>query len=380
MKFGLLFELEPGPEPWTDEREYDVYHEALEQVILGEELGWDYAWAVEHHFLTGYSSSSAPETFLAWAAGKTDRIRLGHGVIQLAKGINHIVRTAERTAALDIICDGRLDVGSGRGFTAEEVEAFGIDPADTRPLQEHGMRALPQMWTSGVVEFDDEFYQVPRRRLHPRPIQKPHPPLWMAVTQPASWTLAGELGAGVLAFGFATPGELAPAMASYRAGAAVAPRPYGVVNNQIAFAVTMYCAPTDDEALEAAAPAILFWMECNYGYVKQWSKSDAKDYEFYKLVGTDIIDLPELSEDEKKGLSPQAQVIKQGVKANLFCVGSPETCRRVVQYYADAGVDQLIVLSQLGALANNQIQDSMRLFAAEVKSAFVQDAEQVGAR
>ncbi|WP_182481158.1 LLM class flavin-dependent oxidoreductase [Nocardioides immobilis] len=374
MKFGTLYELEPGPEPWPERREYDVYHEAAEQVVLTEELGFDYAWVVEHHFLTGYSSSSAPEVFLGWLAAQTSRIRLGHGVLQFSKGVNHLVRIAERTAALDLICDGRLDVGSGRGFTNEEVVAFGVDPDDTRPMQEHGMRNLPKLWCEDEFELNDEFYSMPPRRLHPKPIQTPHPPMWMAATQPSSWELAGQLGAGVLAFGLGTPDELDAAIRSYRTAAAQAQTPYGLVNNTVAFAPTFYCAETDEEALETAAPSLLFWLECNYGFVKGWSKSDSRDYEFYKRVGTDIISLPELTDEEKRGLSPQAQVIRQGVKSNLFCVGSPETCRNVVQYYADRDVDQLILMAQLGDMTNKQIQDSLRLFGAEVMPEFTTSA------
>jgi alkanesulfonate monooxygenase SsuD/methylene tetrahydromethanopterin reductase-like flavin-dependent oxidoreductase (luciferase family) len=370
VKFGILFELQPGPEPWPEGREYAVYHEALEQVILAEELGIDYAWAVEHHGLTGYSSSSSPETFLSWVAGQTSRIRIGHGVVQTNKGTNHLIRVAERAAALDIISAGRLEFGTGRGFTHEELAVFGVRPEDTRPMQEHAMRALPRIWAEPEFELDDRFYQVPRRRLHPRPVQRPHPPMWMACTQPSSWALAGELGAGVLAFGFASPGELSGAICSYRAASARANPPYGLVNDQIAFAPPMFCAPDEREALELAAPAILFFMECNFRYVMQWKDTAAADYAFYRQVGTDILKLPELTEGEKRGLSPGAAMIKAGVKAGLFCVGTPAQCREFVAGYQAQDVDQLLLICQLGSLTNQQIQRSMRLFGAEVLPEF----------
>lgn len=370
MKFGMLYELQPGPQPWPKGREAQVYREACEQVILAEELGMDYIWAVEHHGLTGYSSSSAPETFLAWVAGKTSRIRIGHGVVQTNKGTNHVVRVAEKAAALDIICDGRLEFGTGRGFTHEELGVFGVNPDDTRPMQEHAMRNLPKMWVDEFFELDDDLYQVPRRRLHPRPVQEPHPPMWMACTQPNSWALAGELGAGVLAFGFATPGELEKAISDYRTASANARTPYGLVNNQVAFAPPMFCHTDERTALETAAPAILFFMECNFRYVLQWAETESKDYEFYKLVGTEILKLPELTEQEKEGLSPQAQTIKAGVKAGLFCVGTPEQCRDFVRSYVEQDVDQLLLIGQLGSLTNEQIQGSMRLFGTEVLPEF----------
>jgi alkanesulfonate monooxygenase SsuD/methylene tetrahydromethanopterin reductase-like flavin-dependent oxidoreductase (luciferase family) len=370
MKFGTLYELQPGPHPWADGREAQVYHEAAQQVVLAEQLGFDYVWAVEHHGLTGYSSSSAPEAFLSWVAGKTSRIRIGHGVVQTNKGTNHLVRVAEKAAALDIISEGRLEFGTGRGFTHEELGVFGVDPNDTRPMQEHAMRNLPAIWAEDEFELHDEYYEVPRRRLHPKPVQKPHPPMWMACTQPNSWALAGSIGAGVLAFGFASPGELEQAISSYREASAAASTPYGVVNNQVAFAPPMFCSLDEREALETAAPAILFFMECNFRYVMQWAETDAEDYAFYKKIGTDILKLPELTEEEKEGLSPQAQMIKAGVKAGLFCVGTPDQCREFVRGYEAQGVDQMLMICQLGTLTDEQIQGSMKLFGAEVLPEF----------
>lgn len=366
MKFGTLVELMPGRPPWPEGREIQVYHEALDQVILTEELGFDYAWAVEHHFLTGYSSCSAPECFLSAAAARTSRIRLGHGVVQLSKQMNHIVRVAERAAALDILSNGRLDVGTGRGFTADEVAAFGVDPETTRPMQLHGMEHLPHIWAADEFELDDEFYKVTPHTLHPKPYQRPHPPLWMAATSPQSWELAGGFGAGVLSFGFSPPNELQGHIASYRAAASKARTPYGVVNDQVAFATPFLCAETDEEALEAAAEGVLWWVECALIYVGQWSQTEAKGYEFYKALGKDFVPMPDLTEDEAAGLSPQAQTVKKGVKAGIFCVGSPDTCAKLVQRYVEFDVDQMILVAQLGYMSNDVIKNSLRLFADEV--------------
>jgi alkanesulfonate monooxygenase SsuD/methylene tetrahydromethanopterin reductase-like flavin-dependent oxidoreductase (luciferase family) len=371
MKFGIQFELQPGRPPWTATREFEVYHESLAQLVLAEELGFDYAWPVEHHFLTGYSSSSAPEVFIAWAAGQTERIRLGHGVIQASKGTNHLVRVAERTAALDIITKGRLDVGFGRGISHEELAAYSVNPDDARPMQVHALETLPKIWVEPTFELDDEFYEFPRRTLHPKPIQTPHPPLWMAANQPDSWKIAGERGIGVLSFGFSAPGKMTEAIALYRSLVANAVTPYGLVNDQVAFSCPTFVADTDEEALETFAPHMLFFLECIYRYLNQWSDTESHDYEFYRKVSS-VISMPELTEGEKRGLSSEAQVIRQGVKAGLFCVGSPQTCRETLRPFAAADVDQLIINTQVGSLTDRQIQDSMRRFAAEVMPEFSQ--------
>ena len=135
MKFGLLYEMEMHPELGSSES--DVYWQAIEQVKLAEEVGFDYVWCVEHHFLEGFSHSSAPEIFLTAVAQHTSRIRIGHGVVLLPIPFNHPARVAERTATLDILCKGRLDVGTGRYWQASqrgEVRQGRLD-SGRRPAQ-----------------------------------------------------------------------------------------------------------------------------------------------------------------------------------------------------------------------------------------------------
>ena len=113
MKFDLLYELQM-PKPHDVDSEYRCYHEALEQIVLADRLGYDTVWEVEHHFLTEFAHSSAPEVFLAAVSQRTKNIRLGHGVTLLPHKFNHPIRVAERVAALDLISDGRVEFGTGR--------------------------------------------------------------------------------------------------------------------------------------------------------------------------------------------------------------------------------------------------------------------------
>ncbi len=106
MRFGVFYELQL-PRPWHEGDEHRLFQEAMEQVVLADELGFDYAWEVEHHFLDEYSHSSAPEVFLATAAGRTHHIRLGHGIRQVIPNYNHPARTAEGLAALDLLGGNR---------------------------------------------------------------------------------------------------------------------------------------------------------------------------------------------------------------------------------------------------------------------------------
>ncbi|HMC42660.1 MAG TPA: LLM class flavin-dependent oxidoreductase, partial [Acidimicrobiales bacterium] len=131
MRFGIFFEVSV-PRPWTGDSERIVYENALEQARLADELGFDWVWAVEHHFLEEYSHCSAPEVLLAAVAAQTRQIRVGHGVVVCVPQINHPIRAAERAAVLDIISGGRLEFGTGRSSTWTELGGFQADPDETK--------------------------------------------------------------------------------------------------------------------------------------------------------------------------------------------------------------------------------------------------------
>src|SRR5436190_15374790 len=131
MKFGIFYELSV-PRPWERESERKVYMNALEQVRLADELGFDQLWVVEHHFLEEYSHCSAPELFLTACAMQTTRIRLGHGAVVCVPQMNHPIRVAERAAVLDILSGGRLELGTARSSTWTELGGFQVDPDSTK--------------------------------------------------------------------------------------------------------------------------------------------------------------------------------------------------------------------------------------------------------
>src|SRR5581483_3573725 len=112
MKFGLLYEFEV-PKPWGASSELRVFHEAADQVVFAEQQGFEYVWAVEHHFLPEFAHMSAPEVWLGYMAARTSVMRLGHGVVLLPGKVNHPLRVAERIATLDIMSNGRVEFGTG---------------------------------------------------------------------------------------------------------------------------------------------------------------------------------------------------------------------------------------------------------------------------
>src|SRR5439155_15514901 len=144
MKFGIFHELSVG-KPWHPLSEHEVYHNALQQVEAADELGFDQTWAVEHHFLEEYSHCSAPEVFLAAAAMRTKRIRLGHGIVVSLPQFSHPARMAERGADLDIISNGRLEFGTGRSATWTELGGFRCEPDLTKEMWDETLHVIPKM-------------------------------------------------------------------------------------------------------------------------------------------------------------------------------------------------------------------------------------------
>ena len=133
MRFGMLYELQL-PKPWDINSEQRLVDEAIEQCVLGDKLGIDYTWSVEHHFLEEYSHCSASDVFLSAIAARTERIKIGFGIRQVISNYNHPARTAESVGMLDLISHGRAQFGIGEGATRLELGGFGIQAKRKRDM------------------------------------------------------------------------------------------------------------------------------------------------------------------------------------------------------------------------------------------------------
>ena len=205
MRFGIFYEHQL-PRPWPVEAEHRLLKDALEQVELADRLGFDYVWEVEHHFLEEYSHSSAPEVFLSAASQRTNRIRLGHGIVALPPAYNHPARVAERIATLDLVSDGRVDFGTGETSSEAELGGFGIDRAGKRAQWDEALDAVTRMFVEEpFAGYDGTFLKMPPRNVVPKPLQKPHPPLWVACSRRETIHLAATKGIGALSFSFIEP-------------------------------------------------------------------------------------------------------------------------------------------------------------------------------
>jgi len=175
-------------------------------------------------------------------------------VALLPEQYNHPVRVAERAAVLDIVSDGRMDLGTGRSTTLTEMDGFEVDPEQTKAQWQEAIRMIPKMWTEDPFSHQGEFFNIPPRSVIPKPVQKPHPPLWVACSQPDSFAAAGEMGLGVLCFNLGGYEQLNERVAAYRAAVKNANPVGSFVNDQIAALVIVHCGEDDEEAKRIGGP------------------------------------------------------------------------------------------------------------------------------
>src|SRR5438270_8466606 len=180
MRFGIFYEHQL-PRPWSPDSEADLLREALEQVAIADRAGFDYVWEVEHHFLEEYSHSSAPEVFLAAASQRTSRIRLGHGIVNVMPAVNHPARVAERIATLDLVSDGRVEFGTGESSSAAELGGFLVSREEKRDQWTEALDVITRMFVEEpFAGYAGKWFEMPVRNVIPKPLQRPHPPMWVA--------------------------------------------------------------------------------------------------------------------------------------------------------------------------------------------------------
>ncbi len=369
MRFGVFYELQM-PKPWDAESERRIVHEALAQVELADRLGFDYAWCVEHHFLEEYSHCSAPEVFLAAAAARTRRIRLGHGIRQVIPNYNHPARTAEGLGMLDLVSDGRLDFGIGEGATRLELGGFKISAKEKRAM---ALEAAEQIVNMMVLEpypgFDGRWFTMPARNVIPKPLQKPHPPMWMACTNRDTIRVAARNGLGALAFAFVDPDEARTWSGIY----------YDIIKGE-------ECVPLGHAVNANLAMVSAFSIHEDRA---EAIRRGQEGFEFFFFAVNALV-----AQDARPGRSRlwesftrargdrTAELVARAQDAGYrgAGIGTPDDMRTHVREFQAAGVDQVIFLQQAGHNRHADILAALELFARTVAPEFQCDAAEREAR
>jgi alkanesulfonate monooxygenase SsuD/methylene tetrahydromethanopterin reductase-like flavin-dependent oxidoreductase (luciferase family) len=351
MKFSLFYEMQIA-DP-TPDREAQLFRDCLAQAELADELGFHCIWEVEHHGLREYSHSSAPEIFLSFVSARTKRIRIGHGVTLLPFRYNHPIRIAERIATLDILSGGRVSWGSGKSSSRVEQDAFENDRETLHEQWLEALEIIPKMWQSEVFSHKGRFFSIPPIQVVPKPVQKPHPPMFAACTKPDSAAQVGKLGLGALNFAIGGDDYLAQKVVEYRRAVAEA-KPIGQsITNHFACTPPTLVLNDDRKA-------------CEYGFrgARFFSESLAQYYfSPDRPVGRLAIGRDFLPSDALDGAMHARNTPHDQVNA---MVGDPAAAREYVERFRELGVDELICVMQMGTVPHELVMESIRTFGEKV--------------
>jgi len=354
MKFGLFYEHQL-PKPWTEGAEQRLFHEALEQAELADKLGLDHLWQAEHHFLEEYSHSSAPEIFLAACSQRTKNIRIGHGVRLMPSGYNHPARVAEQIGTLDIMSNGRVEWGTGESASRTELDGYGVPLAEKRAQwRENVEQAANMMAMTPYPGYKGASFSLPCRNVVPKPVQKPHPPLWLACSTRESIRTAARCGMGVLSFVFVSTEEAKQWVDEYYKIFKEECVPIGWnVNPNIAM-FTGFSTHKDSATAHQRAEGFRF-----FGYALG----------HYYLFGTHYPGVTDLWSEFKKMPAPEGPQPGEGG------IGTPDELRKSFRAFSDAGVDQVAFIQQGGNNKHAHICEALELFAKDVMPEFKDEEE-----
>lgn len=370
MKFSMIFEAQMAFP--TREHEREVIHGCVEQAVLAEEMGFDRVWAVEHHALLRYAHMSAPEIFLSFVAAKTSRIRLGHGVVCLPFSYNHPIRVAERAAMLDVLSGGRLDLGAGRGATLQEMSAFGVDPSDTYAQTEESLRMIGRMWDDDMFEWDGTLEVAPHP-IVPRPVQEPHPPLYLACTKRETVELAAKWGIGALVLGFAGVEEVALLRHLYdRAREQRDDSQFvsSVVNDHFSALCPAIVLDDADEALRIGTRGQRFFAEA----IAHWYGGGPPPSEDEDHDAQETLDAMREDRERIVAMLHEAEIPVTPTTTGLFnaehAYGDADQAVAYVDRLREVGADEIMFLIQMGTVPQEACMETIRNIGERVLPKF----------
>jgi alkanesulfonate monooxygenase SsuD/methylene tetrahydromethanopterin reductase-like flavin-dependent oxidoreductase (luciferase family) len=352
MKFGTYFFFQAPP----GHAHADIIRRELAQMEWSEELGFDAVWLTEHHFID-YGLSVDPAALASAAASRTRRVRIGLAAAILP--FHEPLRLAEQMALVDIISGGRLDFGVGRGNRPTEFRGYRVPQEQSRERFDEAVEVIQRAWTEERFSYDGRYFKIPEVRVIPKPVQRPHPPIYqVCVTKDGieSAALRGWPMLNSVLFGPAS--QLVGTRDIYVETLRKAGRTEDEIRALLGLwgvSRQIYVADSDARALEDAREAEMWYQES-----------------FRKFV------LPERMEDVHPTLQPGFRAMAErlstitweGLVRETLAFGSPDTVARHIEYMREIGVGQVLCWMNFGGLSQEKIRRSMELFACEVMPRF----------
>lgn len=344
MKFGVLYIPDYYEERHKSSSHY--YGEMLEQIDLCEEIGMDSIWFAEH-YVGGYAFPSPP-IFAAAVAQRTKRVRFGTAVTLLP--LTNPIKTAEEYAMLDVLSDGRLDFGIGRGILRHEYDLFGINPDESQGRYHEALDVILQAWTQDEVTCTGDYFTVDHVKTLPKPVQQPHPPVWAAaVASQESFIWTGERGYNIMLVPFAYPtfGPLRERVDLYRQ--TLIDNGHDPAQKEVQGTYHLYVAEDDEQARREAATELERYFKFFASLDKPWQSDEYKAYgkglgDIFSQLNYDVLD-----------------------KGDGLMFGTPERCiQRIKHIKAGLGITYMLFEVNFGGMAHDKVLRSLERFGKEV--------------
>ncbi len=401
MKFDIFCEIQIA-KPWPPEHERMILLDTIEQARAADRAGFSVWWQVEHHGAPEFSYSAAPEVMLTAIAMETRRMHVGHAGVLAPFRINGPLRVAERGATLDILSNGRFELGLARSG-GKEWETFGVNPDTTRAELREAFQMIPKMWTDPTFSWKSDVFEMPEREVVPKPLRKPHPRLWQTAGSPDSFRGAGEMGIGVLGTTLLSPvGFMKDMLDEYDAGIAACKTPAGkFVNHQKGVFTFVHVAESRTQAIDSGAawsalwyvhaapiifkvPRSIWWDQIRAGLNPHLARElvskrkiamqedDPRELEDSPDELPVIALLKRMARGEDVSFEEAHEVAE---KLDSVIIGDVEHCRHKMAQYRNIGCDRLLCLTQFGRVPHEAVMRSIRLIGEHLIPHFAEREE-----
>lgn len=360
MEFGLFLNgYLPGPAAHNGACEHEMIMREMNYAIHADAYNWKYAWFGEHHALTEYSHMSAPEVVFGYIVARTEQIHVGSAIMNLSRPVNHPVRNAERVALLDHVTEGRYEWGTGRGAGAHEMATFDLLTSETKEMWDEAAPEILRMWEQRDYTFDGKFFKIEEpHNILPKPYGKGHPPIWVGCGNPATFTKAGNLGIGAIAFNFEPIYNLKGRIEAYKEGIADCTEPLGqYINDNIMMTNAVICLEDRDRAREIA-------MSKGRGYLNTMVSL----YHSTMPPMKNAVVWPGAPHE-----IPNEEILDRLIEGGWMLCGNPEEVNEQVEKYQTVGCDQLVFGIPADGPEDDEVIEMIELFGKHVIPNFDKD-------
>ena len=373
-----------------------LFEETVAQAAAADRAGFNCWWQVEHHCTPDFSYSSCPEMVLQAIAAGTERLRLGHAGVLAPFKINHPLRAAERAALLDNLSGGRLEVGLARSG-GREWETFNVSEESSVDDLVELTELLPRAWQDEAFSWNGKHWTVPERTVLPKPVQRPHPPLWHTCSSPPSFERAGRMGVGVLATTLFAPIDALESMTQGYRTAIAELEPNGrTVNEQTAVATFVHVNRSEKQAVMSGAPRSALWYvssaprvfnvprEIFYQAIRGQTDPRSRPSTI-ALTEREVPDPADTSDPnpvvslmkrEFAGEEISNEEVFETIRhIDSVIVGDIRTCMRKMERFRDIGMNRLMCLVQMGEVPHEAVMETIALIGETCIPRFDESAQ-----